>query len=186
MGYIFGLCEDFPPTPYLMTLPVPRFLLLPLPFLFLLPLELVGTLALHELDMQRQDFRKTQKFLIACHDSLHLLQLILQLLFFLTALFPMDRVSRFKPRQFSAKGIHFPLQRFFPLLDKVFDGKRLFQFFNEGRGFLKHGRVIEKRGFRQRGIFPKNLFRLLSLPLILLNALSQLFLTLLQCADKLP
>ena len=44
------------------TLPVPRFLLLPLPFLFLLALELFGTLALHELDMERSDFRQTQKF----------------------------------------------------------------------------------------------------------------------------
>ena len=48
------------------------------------------------------------------------------------ALFSVGRVSRFKLRQFSAKGIHFPLQCFFPQLDKVFDGKRLFQFFNEG------------------------------------------------------
>ena len=53
-----------------------------------------------------------------------------QLLLFLTALFSVGRVSRFKPRQFSAKGIHFPLQDFLLRLDKVFDGKRLFQFFN--------------------------------------------------------
>ena len=130
------------------TLPVPRFLLLPQPFLFLLTLELFGAPALHELDMKRPDFRQKQKLPIARHDSLHFLQLILQLLFFLMALFSVGRVSRFKPRQFSAKGIHFPLQDFLLRLDKVFDGKRLFQFFNEGRGLFQHGRIIEKSGCR--------------------------------------
>ena len=117
--------------------------------------------------MQRPDFRQKQKFPIACHKPFYFLQLFFQFLFFLMTLFPVGRVSRFKPRQFSAKGIYFLLQNF---LNKVFDGKRLFQFFNEGRGFFQHGRIIEKRGFRQRGIFLKDIFRLLSLSLVFFNA----------------
>ena len=71
-------------------------------FLFLLTLDLFGTLALHELNMQRPDFRQKQKFPIARHDSFHFLQLIFQLLFFLMILFPVGRVFRFKPRLFPA------------------------------------------------------------------------------------
>lgn len=107
MGYIFGLCEDSLPTPYLILMPrakcacrrsLSRASCSSLPFLFLLPLELFGMLALHELNMQRTDFRQKQKFPIACHDSLHFLQLSFQLLFFLMVMFPMSRVFRFKPR----------------------------------------------------------------------------------------
>ena len=141
------------------TLPVPRLLLLPLPLLFLLTLDLFGTLALHELDMQRPDFRQKQKFPIACHDSLHLLQLILQLLFFLMALFPVGRVSRFKPRQLSAKGIHFPLQTFLSAVwTRCLTASAFFSSSMREEAFLKHGRVIEKRGFRQRGILHEEPF----------------------------
>ena len=34
-------------------------------------LELFGSLALHKVEMQRSDFRLTQKLLIACHEPFH-------------------------------------------------------------------------------------------------------------------
>ncbi len=40
-------------------------------FLLLLTLELFGSLALHKVEMQRSDFRLTQKLLIACHEPFH-------------------------------------------------------------------------------------------------------------------
>ena len=50
-----------------------RFLALLL-FLFLLTLELFGSLAFHKVEMERADFRLTQKIQIARHEPFHFLQ----------------------------------------------------------------------------------------------------------------
>ena len=71
-------------------------------FLFLLTLELFGLLAFHKVEMERADFRLTQKIQIARHESLHFLQLCLQLILFLMALLLVGRVFRFKPCLFFA------------------------------------------------------------------------------------
>ena len=73
-----------------------------LTFAFLLALELFGSLAFHKIEMERADFRLTQKIQIACHEPFHFLQLGLQLILFLMALLFVGRVFRFKPCLFFA------------------------------------------------------------------------------------
>ena len=73
-----------------------------LKFPFLLALKLFGSLAFHEVKVERSNVRQKQKFPISCLESLHFFQLRLQLVLILMALLLVGRVLPFKPNLFSA------------------------------------------------------------------------------------
>ncbi|WP_165069692.1 hypothetical protein [Desulfovibrio sp. ZJ200] len=149
-----------------------------------LALEQLGPLAIQEVEMQGPDFRQTQKFQKPSHDRVRFFQLGPQRFFFLMALLSVGRVFPFKPRLLLAQRFRFPLQIFHPRLGDVLDGKRLFLFGNESGRFLQDGLVVENGGLRERELLLKNFFRFFGLPLMLFNALFQLFFTLLQFVDS--